>query len=98
MVECLGAAYEAWDRALNAAYAELIKSLDAEAGGAPQDRTRQWIAFRDAERDFLGSLVTPEAGSIMRVTTNEAMVDIVKARVLELRSYLETRTAIDLRA
>jgi uncharacterized protein YecT (DUF1311 family) len=90
MVECLGAAYEAWDSALNAAYAELIKSLAPEQAAQLRTAQRAWLAFRDAERDFLGTLVTPEAGSIMRITTNEAMVDIVKARVLQLRSHLES--------
>jgi len=87
MVECIGAAYEAWDKALNEAYGDLMDSLDANQKTLLKASQRQWIAFRDAESDFLGSLVTPEAGSIMRVTTNEAMVDMVKARVLALRSY-----------
>ena len=89
MVECLVAAYEAWDSALNAAYAELIRSLEPKQAAQLRIAQRAWLAFRNAERDFLASLVTPDAGTIMRVTTNEAMVEIVKARVLQLRSHLE---------
>ena len=87
MVECLGAAYEAWDKALNEAYGGLMDTLDADQKALLKASQRQWIVFRDAESKFLGSLVTPEAGSIMRVVTNQAMTDMVKARVLALRSY-----------
>jgi uncharacterized protein YecT (DUF1311 family) len=87
MVQCLGTAYDAWDAALNEAYGELMDSLEAAQRDALKTSQRQWIAWRDAEQKFLQSLVTETSGSIMRITTNQAMVDMVKARVLLLRSY-----------
>ena len=88
MVECFGAAYEAWDKALNEAYGALMDTLDADQKALLKASQRQWIVFRDAESEFLaqpGHAGGP--GSIMRVVTNQAMADMVKARVLALRSY-----------
>ncbi len=87
MVECLGTAYDAWDKALNDTYAELMNTLQPGQQELLKAAQRKWLAFRDSEQEFLASLVTPEAGSIVRVTTNQAMVDMVKARVLALRLY-----------
>lgn len=87
MVECIGAAYEAWDKALNDAYATLVGSLDAAAVEKLKASQRQWLAFRDAESEFLTSFEVTHGGTIMRLVTNEAMVDLVKSRVRELRSY-----------
>ena len=36
MVECIGAAYEAWDKALNEAYGELMNTLDENEDELPQ--------------------------------------------------------------
>ena len=89
MVECLTTAYEAWDKALNQAYGALMASLEPSQKDLLKASQRQWIAFRDSEQEFLASLLTPDAGTIMRVTTNEAMVGLVKSRTLELRSYAQ---------
>ena len=89
MVECLGAAYEAWDSALNEVYGRLRGSLSAEEAAALRDAQRAWIAFRDAESAFLASLMVPERGTIMRITVNAMMTDLVKARVLALRALTE---------
>lgn len=89
MVECFGAAYEAWDAALNEVYAGLRESLSAEEALALRDAQRAWIAFRDAEQAFLASLLTPDRGTMMRITVNAMMTDLVKARVLALRALAE---------
>jgi uncharacterized protein YecT (DUF1311 family) len=89
MVECLGTAYDSWDAALNKEYGSLMDSLEPAQKSALKASQRQWIAYRDSEQKFLQTLVTPDAGTIMRVTTNQAMVEMVKARVLLLRSYGE---------
>jgi uncharacterized protein YecT (DUF1311 family) len=87
IVECLGTAYEAWDGALNEAYKGLMDTLEPAQKDALKASQRQWVSYRDGEQKFLQTLVTPEAGTIVRVTTNQAMVDMVRARVLLLRSY-----------
>ncbi len=86
MVECFGAAYEAWDSALNEVYGTLREGLAEEEASALRDTQRAWIAFRDAEQAFLASLLTPDRGTMMRITVNATMTDLVKARVLALRS------------
>lgn len=89
MVECYGAAYDAWDAALNEAYDALMKTLTEDEASALRDAQRAWIKFRDAESDFLGSLITPDRGTIMRITTNEMMTDMVRQRTQALRSLNE---------
>jgi len=85
MVECLTTAYHAWDAALNASYQAVIKTLAPEEAANLRAAQRAWIGFRDAEAAFLASLVTPERGTIMRIFTNEMMVNLVKDRVGQLR-------------
>lgn len=89
MVECIGTAYEAWDKALNAAYGSLMASLSPEEAELLRAAQREWIKFRDAESEFLGSLLTPDRGSMMRITVNEMMSGLVKDRVLQLRSLAD---------
>lgn len=89
MVECYGAAYEAWDAALNDVYAALRETLTSDEAAALRDAQRAWIAFRDAEQAFLASLLTPDRGTMMRITVNAMMTDMVKARVLALRALAE---------
>ena len=88
MVECLDAAYKSWDQALNDAYSQEIQTLEPKERDLLKASQRQWITYRDAERAFLAALETDSQGTIWRITTNQAMVDMVKARVLLLRSYL----------
>lgn len=88
MVQCLVTAYGAWDAALNEAYKDLMASLDPGQKDALRESQRAWLAYRDAEQKFLRSLANaPGVGTIINITTNQAMVDLVKARVLLLRSY-----------
>jgi uncharacterized protein YecT (DUF1311 family) len=87
MVECFGTAYEAWDKALNAVYRELLDSLEPAQKDALKTAQRQWLAYRDADDAFLTSLQGPTSGSILRVTANQSMADLVKARVVQLRAY-----------
>jgi uncharacterized protein YecT (DUF1311 family) len=87
MVECIGAAYESWDKALNQAYAKLTETLDPATVEFLKESQKKWIAYRDAESEFLTSFEVTHGGTMMRLVTNEAIVDLVKSRVRELRSY-----------
>jgi uncharacterized protein YecT (DUF1311 family) len=87
MVACFGAAYQSWDKELNGVYRELLDSLDADQKEALKTAQRQWLAFRDADDAFLTSLQGATSGSLLRVSANEAMANIVKARVMQLRGY-----------
>jgi uncharacterized protein YecT (DUF1311 family) len=92
MVECAVAAYQSWDAALNDAYDALMDALDPAQQAALRDAQRKWIAFRDADKAFGASTMTPDSGSMLRVSLNFAAVDTVRARVLALRAYLSDQT------
>lgn len=89
MVECLDAAYRAWDGALNAAYQALSKALDPASFDLLKASQKKWLAFRDAEQAFMRGPWTEDRGTLIRVTLNQANVEMVRARVLQLRGYLE---------
>ncbi len=89
MVECIGTAYDAWDGALNEAYRSLMASLSPEEAELLRAAQREWIRFRDAESNFLGSLLTVDRGTMMRITVNDMMTGLVKDRVLQLRSLAD---------
>lgn len=88
MVECLDTAYAAWDKELNETYRSLSASLDAKSRGLLKRSQRQWVAFRDAEREFWRAPWTADRGSLIRVTLGQENVDLVKSRVLALRGYV----------
>ncbi|MCX5495902.1 DUF1311 domain-containing protein [Kaistia dalseonensis] len=88
MVQCLTTAYDAWDKELNTVYLALNKSLDAKSRGLLKRSQRQWIAYRDAERKFETGPWINDRGTLIRVTLNRQNVEMVKNRVLTLRSYL----------
>ena len=87
MSECLSTAYAAWDKELNATYQSLSASLDAKSRGLLRRSQRQWIAYRDAERQFWSAPWTEDRGTLIRITLGQANVDLVKDRVRMLRSY-----------
>lgn len=87
MVECFDSAYAAWDKELNATYATLSASLDPKSRGLLKRSQRQWIAFRDAERQFWRAPWTTDRGTLIQITLGQTNVDLVKDRVLALRGY-----------
>jgi uncharacterized protein YecT (DUF1311 family) len=87
MIACADQAYESWDKELNAAYATLLDGMEKDSATALKDSQRKWIAYRDAEFAFQGGAWTEDLGTAMRVTLALARSDIVRARVLVLRSY-----------
>ncbi len=89
MVACLDTAYAAWDQAMNDVYDNLFDLLDAASLTALKAAQRKWIAFRDAEEDFLVALQNPVNGTIEHVVAAQGRVDLVKARTLQLRAYAQ---------
>jgi uncharacterized protein YecT (DUF1311 family) len=87
MIACADQAYESWDKELNAAYAALLDGMEKDSAAALKDSQRKWVAWRDAEFAFQGGAWTEDLGTAMRVTLALARSDIVRARVLVLRSY-----------
>ena len=89
MVTCLDTAYRGWDQALNDVYNNLFDLLDADSLARLKLSQREWIAFRDAERDFLVALQKPENGTLMHVIAVQSLVNLVKDRTLQLRVYAQ---------
>jgi uncharacterized protein YecT (DUF1311 family) len=87
MIGCAGEAYEAWDGALNEAYAALRDGMDEDSAAKLKEAQRKWIAYRDAEFAFQEGPWTEELGSLIRVTLALASAEMVRARVLTLRNY-----------
>jgi uncharacterized protein YecT (DUF1311 family) len=88
MIACADQAYESWDKELNAAYAALLDGMDKESAAKLKGAQRKWIAYRDAEFAFQEGAWTEDLGSLIRVTLALARADIMRARVLTLRSYM----------
>jgi uncharacterized protein YecT (DUF1311 family) len=86
-VRCYGDAYDAWDRALNAAFQALSASLDPRSRALLKRSQRQWLAFRDAERAFCSAPWARDRGSLGTVALNAESVGIVRERTLALRNY-----------
>ena len=87
MIACADEAYQAWDKALNEAYAALLDGMDNDSAAKLKEAQRKWIAYRDAEFAFQEGPWTADLGSLISVTLALARADIVRARVLTLRGY-----------
>ena len=88
MIACADQAYASWDKELNTAYSSLIENIDADSAAKLKASQRQWVAFRDAEYQFQEGTWIADYGSAMTVSIALARVDIMRARVLTLRSYM----------
>jgi uncharacterized protein YecT (DUF1311 family) len=88
MIGCADAAYASWDQELNTAYSSLIENVDADSAAKLKASQRKWVAFRDAEYEFQEGTWTADYGTAMSVSLALARVDMIRARVLTLRSYM----------
>lgn len=81
MVACLGAQTAQWDKKMNAAYQELMKTTD-DKKQRDQLRAAQrlWIQYRDANCLYYAV----GEGTIARVEAASCMRDMTKARAREL--------------
>ncbi len=87
MIACADQAYESWDKELNTAYAALLEGMEKDSAAKLKEAQRKWIAYRDGEFAFQAGAWTEDLGTAMHVTLALARSDIVRARVLVLRSY-----------
>lgn len=79
MVECLGKQAAYWDKKLNAAYADLMKTLESKQREQLRAAQRLWVQYRDANCLYyrLGG------GSIALVDAAECWRAMTKARAQE---------------
>lgn len=89
MVECLGKAYDMWDKELNRVYTDLARKLSPPARASLKTAQLEWIKYRDAEFKFLDSLYSGLQGTMYIPMNADARMQIVKKRALELQNYLD---------
>jgi uncharacterized protein YecT (DUF1311 family) len=82
MRACENLRYESADQKLNAAYARLVTQVDHLRREKLKQSQRAWVAFRNANADFLASAAEGGTlGPLIRVT---AMAEMTEARATEL--------------
>lgn len=89
MDRCAAEALKASDAELNKVYREIEHRLsdDAATRRLLVAAERAWLTFRDAECSFASS--TAAGGSIYPMIQNQCLDGLTRARVDELRQYLE---------
>ena len=87
MRSCENLRYEQAQKALDAAYAELMKQLDET--GTAKLRTAQsaWLQFRKADADFEASRAA--GGTLAPLIRITVMADLTEARAVELKKSLQ---------
>ena len=87
MVECTGAAIEAWDKRLNEVYQRVMAGLDPKSQELLRASQRRWVAFREAEHEAMGGPWREDRGTIIRVLAANTDLSAIKERVRELELY-----------
>lgn len=85
------AAYENFlDQELNNTYQQLMAHLNADAQQALKDSQHKWLAYRDAEFDFIaGNWTAKNFGSASVISRGDYRTQLVKDRVIRLLHYLK---------
>lgn len=87
-----GEAYAAWDKELNRVYRELMRGLDKDSAARLKKAQKAWLAYRDAEVDWLWSkALYGDAGTSGPVNVSGAGTELVRQRTCELSRNLEIR-------
>ncbi len=87
-IDCATKAAASWETELNKVYGKLMRQLDPASQALLRTSQRQWLAFRAAERKFQSGSWTRDKGTIIGVSIELNNVEIVRSRVVTLRSYL----------
>ncbi len=82
---CAGAEFDAADAELNELYKQLTARLGADKASLVAAQ-RAWVAYRDAECDFVASGVV--GGSIHSMIRGECLSDLTRARSADFKSFL----------
>ncbi len=89
MFECHDIAYKKWDAELNNNYKILMGKLDETGKTALRNTQIAWIKFRDSEFKVLSSIQTILNESYYDEIALGNRREIVKQRVLELKSHFD---------
>lgn len=92
MSECMSGSFEEWDKELNKNYQLIMSQLDDKGKKKLKDSQRKWIAYRDAELDFVSYYHDDfkQEGTMRPISYISAKIDITKKRALELLKYNKT--------
>jgi uncharacterized protein YecT (DUF1311 family) len=89
MVEAEDEGVKLWDKELNRVYGELLQQLPKEDKSALKDSQQEWIKFRDRNLQLIQVVYGNAEGTMYHVFAARAALEVVKSRVLDLRSYLD---------
>ena len=89
MIQATAEAEKKWDAAMNAAYSKLKKVMGREEWAALEASQKAWVVFRDKEFATQIAIFNRMEGSMWRVDAENERMELVKARALVLRGYLE---------
>ncbi|MDZ5603313.1 lysozyme inhibitor LprI family protein [Pseudomonas sp. RP23018S] len=81
MSTCIQTETQAQDARLNQAYKQLMGKLDAQQKKGLREIQRSWMAYRDANCSFHGSL---DNGTLSRVNATMCVKDLTRDRAAEL--------------
>jgi uncharacterized protein YecT (DUF1311 family) len=87
MRETLNQAEAMWDKEMNRAYQQLMRTLPSAQKLALQQSQRNWLKFRDAERNTIASIVLSQEGTMHQLTATDKSLSLVRQRTLQLLSY-----------
>ena len=77
-----------YDKLLNKYYKLLMGKLSEEKKVKFRNAQRVWLKYRDSEIGDALNAVTPEEGTMWRLSANDRILDIVKERVCTIYDFL----------
>ena len=87
MRNCENLRYERAQQAVDTAYAELMKQLDAAGKTKLRAAQSAWLQFRQADADFEASMAA--GGTLAPLIKVTVMADLTEARAVELKKSLQ---------
>jgi uncharacterized protein YecT (DUF1311 family) len=87
MRSCENQRYEQAQKALDAAYAELMTQLDSTGKAKLRAAQSAWLQFRQADADFEASRAA--GGTLAPLIRITVMADLTEARAVELKKSLQ---------
>jgi uncharacterized protein YecT (DUF1311 family) len=89
MSECMAVAYDSWDQELNRYYQLLREEMSSEQKEALKKAQLAWIDYRDRELENMATIYGSMDGTMYRLMYMGDKVELVKRRVMELKSYYD---------
>lgn len=87
MTDCSHQAYLAYDKRMNDVYQRVMHSVDPQSRVLIRNAQRQWLAYRDAQRQADNAPWQADRGSMVSADIEALNVDAIRARIDELNYY-----------